>query len=243
MEFVGAKFVEGFGKALGERSAAALGSLLHRLWNTKGLARRKQLEEIVEPAFALFLEIYAEYERSFRQYRAELTDIDDVDQIHRLIERIEGDLRFTAKDRVDLLSHLEHAANGVFEDFVRSMIEFLVTNEPSLSGSAEDALRPLEIATQVHRRGLIADLRAVTEPWTIALDPGYSAPPLYDDELERAVTELAARYGIAGSDPVRDTKLRARLAVERLDARLEAMVAAYRKVRVEYDALRLALTR
>lgn len=242
MTLVVDKFAEGFGKSLGERAAVALGEWIQRLWNAEGVTKRKQLEKIVEPAFAQFLQIYEEYERSFRQYRVELTDADSEDQIIGLVGRIEGDLRFTAKDRVDLLTHLDHAANSIFKDFVRSIVEFLVCNEGSLSGNLEDSLAPREIAAQVYRRSLIADLQAVMAPWAAALDPAASAPPLQGEELERTLDEMGRRYGIAKNDPKRDGKLRARLAVDRLDSRVDSMVAAYKKVREEYETLKMNLS-
>jgi len=233
---------EGFGKSLGERAGTALSGWIQNLWNADGVTKRKQLEEIVEPAFKQFLEIYEEYERSFKKYRAELTNADSDQQIRRLVDQIEGDLRFTAKDRVDLLNHLEQAVNTVFEDFVRSIVEFLVCNEESLSGEPEDSLVPREIAGQVMRRGLIADLRAVMAPWAAALDPAASAPPLRGKELQHMLDEIGKRYGIAKDDPKHDGKLRAKLAVERLDSRVDSMVAAYKKVREKYETLKVKLS-
>jgi len=226
-----------FGKTMGGRAAVALCEWFQRLWDAEGVAKKKQLEDIVKPTFTKFQEIYKEYERSFKEYRSVLIQADSEQHIQRLIEQIEGDLRFTAKDRVDLLSHLNHATISIFEGFVRSIVKFLVSNEESLSGEPEDSLSPPEIATQVMRRGLIADLRAVMAPWAAALDPAASAPPLQGEELERTLDELGERYGISKSDSKREGKLRAKLAVDRLDSRMDSMVAAYKKVREEYDKL------
>jgi hypothetical protein len=242
MTIVVDKVAEGFGKSLGERAATVLGEWIERLWNAERVAKRQQLEKIVEPAFAQFHQIYEEYESSFQQYRRELADADSQDQIIGLVDRIKGDLRFTARNRVDLLAHLNHATDSLFGGFVRSMIEFLVCNEQSSSGKPEDSLAPTEIASQVYRRALIADLQAVTAPWAAALDPEASSPPLQGPQLERALDEIAKRHGIAKTDPKRDGKLRARLAVERLDARMDSMVSAYKKVRVEYEALKATLS-
>jgi len=206
------------------------------------MTKNKQLEEIVEPAFAKFLQIYEEYESSFKKYRAELTNVDSEQEIHGLVGRIEGDLRFTARDRVDLLSHLDRAANSVFGGFVQSIVEFLVCNEQSLSSNPEDSLVPREIHTQVYRRGLISDLRAVMAPWAAAIDPAASAPPLFGEELERALDEIGRRHGIAKDDPERDIKLRVGLAIERLDSRMDSMVSAYKKVRVVYEELKMKLS-
>lgn len=130
----------------------------------------------------------------------------------------------------------------MFSGFVRSIVEFLVSNETSLSGSLEDSLAPPEIASQVMRRGLIADLQAVMAPWAAALDPGASAPPLFGQELEGALVELARRYGIEENDPKREGKLRARLAVDRLDLRVDSMISSYKVVREEYEKLKILLS-
>lgn len=231
-----------FGKSMGGKAAVALCEWFQRLWDAEGVAKKKQLEDIVKPAFTKFQEIYEEYERSFKEYRTVLINADSEQHIQRLIEQIEGDLRFTAKDRVDLLSHLNHASISIFEGFVRSIVEFLVSNEESLSGKPEDSLSPPEIATQVMRRGLIDDLRAVMAPWAAALDPGASAPPLLGEELECTLDGLGERYGIAKNDSKRDGKLRAKLAVDRLDSRVDSMVFAYKVVREEYDKLKINLS-
>lgn len=231
-----------FGKSMGEQAAVALSGWIQRLWDADGVTKKKQLEGIVGPAFKKFQEIYEEYVQSFREYRVQLINADSEQNIHRLVEQIEGDLRFTAKDRVDLLSHIKHATNSIFEGFVRSIVEFLVSNEESLSGEPEDSLAPREIASQVIRRGLIADLRAVMGPWAAALDPGASGPPLQGEALERTLDEMRRRYGIAKNDPKRDGKLRARLAVDHLDSRLDSMVAAYKKVCEEYETLKVNLS-
>jgi hypothetical protein len=79
-------------------------------------------------------------------------------------------------------------------------------------------------------------------PWAAALDPGASAPPLLDDELESTLDDLALRYCIAENDPKREGKLRARLAVDRLDSRVDSMIAAYKIVREEYEKLKSSLS-
>lgn len=231
-----------FGKSMGGKAAVALCEWFQRLWDAEGVAKKKQLENIVEPAFKKFQEIYDEYEQSFKEYRAKLIDADSKQHIQRVVDQIEGDLRFTAKNRVDLLGQLKHPSNSIFSGFVTSIVQFLVSNEESLSGSPEDSLAPPEIASQVMRRGLIADLRAVMAPWAAALDPGASAPPLLGDELESTLDDLALRYGIAENDPKREGKLRARLAVDRLDSRLDSMIAAYKIVREEYEKLKSSLS-
>lgn len=230
-----------FGKTLGGQAAQGLCDWIRRLWNAEGIAREQQLAQVVEPLFGLFREIHTEYQSAFQSYRARLTAAKDEQDILAVIDQIEADLRFTASARVDLLSQLKQASDSVFAEFVRAMVDFMVSNESSLSGTAEDALAPPEIACQVMRRGLIADLRAVTGPWAFALDPAASGPPLYGEALEDALAELAQRHGIATSDPEYDDKLRTKLAVQRLDARMDAMTLAYKRVREAYDQLRTQL--
>lgn len=228
-----------FGKTLGGQAALGLCKWLQRLWDAEGVCNRKKLQEIVEPAFAKFQAIYQDYAQSFQAYRTQLSNADSEQVLFKLVNQIEADLRFTAKDRVDLLSQLKQAKGSILEGFVTSMAEFLVSNESSLSGTVEDALAPPEIANQVMRRGLIADLRtALASPWAAALDPAASAPPLRGEALERRLEELGVRHGIAKTDPDREAKLRLGLAIDRLDARVDMMVAAYKRVREEYELLK-----
>jgi hypothetical protein len=230
-------FAAGFGGALAERAANAVVDGIQRLWNSEGMARKKQYEEIVKPAFEQFEQIYEEYEKAFASYRDELVEVESTEQILALAGRIEGDLRFTAKARVDLLAHLKKAEGTPFEGFVRAIVDFLVSNEPSARGSIEDSLAPPEIVVQRYRRALIADLKSVLDPWAAVLDPGASAPPLQGAELEHALEELCDRHGIAKDDPNRDGRLRVKMAIEHLDSGMNRMVSAYKRVREEYDAL------
>jgi hypothetical protein len=233
-----------FGKTIGGQAALALISWLQRLWDAKGVAQKEQFENFVEPCFNEFKKIYDEYENSFKDYRNALSSTESEQDIHKVIEKIEGDLRFTARSRIDLLSHLKNFSDSTFGGFVRSIADFLVSNESSLSGSAEDSLSPPEIVTQVMRRGLIDDLKAVMAPWAAALDPGASAPPIQGTDLEHKLESMGQLYGIKKGDPNRDEKLRAKLAVEHLDARTEIMLSGYKRVREEYDKLKgVLLTR
>jgi len=72
-----------FGKSMGGQAAVALCKWFQRLWDAEGVAKKKQLEDIVEPAFTKFQEIYDEYERSFKEYRTELINADSEQHIHR----------------------------------------------------------------------------------------------------------------------------------------------------------------
>jgi hypothetical protein len=233
-----------FGKVMGGKAALALSGWLQELWDAEGISKKKQLDDIVVPAFEMFESIYDEYEQSFKGYRKSLLSADSEHDIHSLIDQIEGDLRFTATDRVDLLNHLKRSKNGVYDGFVRAITDFLVSSEESYEGSAEDSLEPPppEIAVQVFRRGLIGDLRSVTNPWRAAFDPAASAPPLSEEEVKSKLDEIGQKYGIAEDDSNREGKLRARLAIERLDSRLDSMVGVYKKVREEYENLKVKLS-
>jgi hypothetical protein len=79
-------------------------------------------------------------------------------------------------------------------------------------------------------------------PWAAAIDPAACAPPLFGEELERALDEIGRRHEIAKDDPKHDGKLRAGLAIERLDSRMDSMVSAYKKVRVVYEELKMKLS-
>lgn len=234
-----------FGKVMGGKAALALSGWLQQLWDAEGITKKKQLDEIVVPAFEMFQSIYDEYEQSFKGYRKSLLSADSEQDIHSLIDQIEGDLRFTATDRVDLLNHLNRSKNSFYDGFVRSITDFLVSSEESYEGEAEDSLNPPppEIAIQVFRRGLIGDLRSVTDPWAAAFDPAASAPPLSEEEIESKLDEIGQKFGVAKDDPDREGKLRARLAVEHLDSRLDSMVSAYKKVREEYEKLKSNLSK
>ncbi len=233
--------VKEFGKTIGGEAASAVSDWLKRLWDAEGVAKKEQFNRFIDPSFKKFQEILEEYESSFKEYRNALSAAESEQDIHRIIEKIEGDLRFTARARIDLLSHLKHSSDSIFKGFVRAMIEFLVSNEGSRSGNAEDSLSPSEISTQVIRRGLIDDLKAVMAPWAAALDPGASAPPIQGNDLEDKLDSMGKSYGIKKGDPNRNEKLRARLAVERLDARTEMMASAYKRVLEEYNKLKTVL--
>ena len=235
---------EDFAGRLATRAADDLYSLLTRLWDRKGIARRELSAKTVEPLFEGFRKIHGDYERSFKAYRDALRERDDcLSRGSPLFDRIRSDLNFGETQRIDLLALLRTVKGTELEAFVTAIVTYLVSTEEmqDSSGSIEDVLaKPSRVMIQRHRNSLIADLESVTldNDWTFVLDPRASGPPLYGENLERALAERCREHGIPADDPKWEVKLRQALAVEILDRRHRLMIDAYSKVSDEYHRLR-----
>jgi hypothetical protein len=209
----------------------------------KGL-RRALLDEQVEPVFATFEAIHKHYLESFAQYRDLLrTSSEPLGTKHRIFERIRTDNLFSDHERARIMQLGEATDDpqlgplvGAIRDYI---VDMRIAQDP-IDGYRKGKFRN----TQLWRRTLLTELEAISQDrLQIVLDPASSAPPLNDDNLERALAALRKTAGIAEEDTRKGERLKVHLAVAALDEIVGEMQDAYARVASEYATLRAKLAR
>jgi hypothetical protein len=221
-----------------------LADRLIQLVNHKRALRREHLEQFVTPTFEAFNAVHTHYLSSFARYREILRSAEGpLGPSHSLLDLIRTDNLFTQHQRERILQLGGAAEEEEPLPFMRMIRDYLVDTRV-----AEDPIAGYRSGRfnnpQHWRRSLLRELEALfDENWQIILDPSFSRPPLYGEDLEDALAEQYREFGIDPAGPRHLDELKAALAVKALDAVVGDMQDAYAQVANEYERLRVVLSK
>ena len=191
------------------------------------------LQQHVEPVYAEFERVHANYIASFRSYIEKIENTPGENWIRPLQETLRRDNLFSAheRDKIKILAEATH--HKVLGPFISSICDYLMNAR--LVDPLGKELYPNQI--QRWRQGFSRTLGYITEEnWQLVIDPNGAMPPLSPEEIAQELKQIRAMYTL-------DPKISEQDAIKRcaalwaLDGVVNEMQNQYARVSETYAEL------
>ena len=207
--------------------------------NYKKESRKTLLNDYITPIYEEFEIVHDAYLTSFNEYRNFLKEATELSPNSPILDTIEKDNLFNAKQRAKVFELTEAAQDEEVGGFLQSIYRYLVDTrvaaDPLSNDEKPDKQKPDIIYTQYWRRSLIRELSEIyKENWQAVIDPSAGRPPLSEEDIRHELEQKYKQFRIEIEDAQKIEKLKRALSLEALDSIVHEMQTQYQKVISEY---------